>query len=162
MTLPICDVCAKTGVLCNGCENKLSSGSISPLDVELSKIIFELSGEDVSFTKAIETEEHVIILAPKESLGKIIGRSGATINVISRKIGKQVRVVGAGELNEMIYDLISPARVLGINNVFMSDGSTFQRIRVSIKDKPKLRLSLSDIEQLISSISKDKVEIVFE
>jgi transcription antitermination factor NusA-like protein len=162
MSLPICDVCAKTGILCNVCEKKLSDGVVSPLDVELSKILYELGGGEIEFTKAIETSDHVIILAPKESLGKIIGRSGATIRVISRKIGKQVRVVGSGELKEMIYDLTSPAKVLGVNKVFKPDGSVSQRIRISKKDKSKLRLNPEDIEKLTSSLSKDKVEIVFE
>jgi transcription antitermination factor NusA-like protein len=162
MSLPICEVCAKTGVLCNVCEKKLSQGEISPLDVELSKILYELSGGDVGFTKAIETDDSIIILTPKDSIGKIIGRSGATIKVISRKVGKPVRVVGAGELNEMIHDLISPARVLGVNKVFKPDGSVLQRIRISRKDSSKLRLSVKDIQNIISSLSKDKMEILFE
>jgi len=162
MSLPICDVCAKTGILCNVCEQKLAEGKVTPLDVELSKILYEFGEGEIEFTKAIETSDNIIILAPKESLGKIIGRSGATIRVISRKLGKQVRVVGSGELKEMIHDLTSPARVLGINKVFMPDGSVFQRIRIALKDKAKLRLNPEDIETLISSLSIDSVEIVFE
>ena len=162
MSLPICDVCAKTGILCNGCEKNLDEGKISALDVELSKILDELGGGEIEFTKAIETEDNVMILAPKECLGKIIGRSGATIRVISRRIGKQVRVVGSGELKEMIHDLISPAKVVGVNKVYKPDGKVFQRIRVAEKDREQLRLNPEDIEKLISSLSKDKIEIAFE
>lgn len=160
--MPICNVCAKTGILCNVCEKKLAEGKITPLDVELSKILHELGDGEIEFTKAIETGDNVIILSPKESLGKIIGRSGATIRVISRRLGKQVRVVGSGDLHEMIYDFTSPAKVLGINKVYKPDGSVSQRIRISVRDKVKLRLSPEDITKLISSLSKDEIEIAFE
>ncbi|MFH1788598.1 MAG: hypothetical protein ABH834_04385, partial [Candidatus Altiarchaeota archaeon] len=135
---------------------------ITPLDVELCKILYEVGDGEIEFTKAIETDEHVIVLAPKNSLGKIIGRSGATIRVISRKLGKQVRVVGSGDLKEMIYDFTSPAKVLGVNKVYKPDGSVSQRIRISARDKAKLRLNPEDITRLVSSLSKDEIEIVFE
>lgn len=162
MSLPICEVCAKTGILCNVCEEKLAQEKISVLDVELSKILFELGEGDISFSKAIETQDAIVVVAPKESIGKIIGRSGANIRVISKKLGKPVRVVGSGELKDMIYDFASPARVIGVNKVFRPDGSTIQRVRIPRKDKPKLRLGVEDMEKIISSLSEDQVEILFE
>ncbi len=160
--LPICDICAKTGLLCSACESKLSGGRITELDVELSRILYELTGGEIGFERAIDIKDFVIILANKGDLGKVIGKSGSNIRVISSKLGKQVRVIGTGNIRDMIYDLLAPARISGVNKVFKPDGSTFQRVRISKKDQGKLRMSIEDVSKIVSSLSEEKIEISLE
>ena len=162
MTLPICAICAKTSVLCSACESKLQKGKISELDVELSKILYELGGEEIGFDRAIDAENFVVIITQKKDIGKIIGKSGANIRMLSNKLGKQVRVISRGDLKDTIYDFVAPARIIGINTVFKADGSTIQRVRINKKDKGKLRMSIDEIRKIISSLSDDEIEIAFE
>jgi len=162
MTLPICEICAKTGVLCPACEAKLEAGKITEVDVELSKQLFELSQGEIGFERAIETKNNVIILAKKEDVGRIIGKGGDNIRKLSQQLGRQVKVVGTGNIEDTIYDLIAPARVAGINTVYKPDGSTGQRVRIDPNDKEKLRIDLKDMERLVSSIARNPVEITFE
>jgi len=161
MALPICEICAKTGVLCSACESKLQNRKISETDVELSKILYELS-QDVGFDHAIDTENFIIVLTSKDQIGKFIGKSGDNIRLLSNKLGKQLRVIGRGSLEETIYDFVAPARILGINTVYRPDGSTIRRVRIRGKDKKKLRMSLDEIEKLIKSLTDDEIEILFE
>ncbi|MBN2014776.1 MAG: KH domain-containing protein [Candidatus Altiarchaeota archaeon] len=162
MTLPICAICAKTGVLCNVCEERLKEGKISELDVELSKILYNLGKSEIGFDRAIDTKKFIIILTKKDNIGKIIGKSGDNIRKLSKDLGKQVRVISTGDLEETIYDFVAPARILSINTVYKPDGTTLQRVRINKKDKKKLRMSLKEIEKLIASLTNDKVEISFE
>ncbi len=162
MSLPICSICAKTGVLCNACEEKLKKGEISELDVELSKILYRLGKGEIGFDRAIDTKKFIIILTQKENIGKIIGKSGDNIRQLSKDLDKQLRVVGTGDLKETIYDFVAPARILSINTVYKPDGTTVQRVRINKKDRKKLRMNLKEIEKLITSLTKDKVEISFE
>ncbi|HIE34032.1 MAG TPA: transcription elongation factor NusA [Candidatus Altiarchaeales archaeon] len=162
MTLPICNICAKTGVLCSACESKLEEGKISELDVELSKILFKLGDGEIGFERAIDTKNFIVILTKKENVGKIIGKSGDNIRQLSRNFGKQIRVIGTGDLNEMIYDFIAPARIISVNTVYKPNGTTLQRVRINKKDRKKLRMSIKEIEKLISSLTNSNVEISFE
>jgi transcription antitermination factor NusA-like protein len=160
--LPICAICAKTGVLCSACEEKLKSGKISELDVELSKRMQTPGKEDIGFDRAIDTKNFVIILAKKDNVGKIIGKSGDNIKQLSKDLGKQVRVISTGNLQEMIHDFVSPAHVIGVNRVYKPDGSTVQRVKINKNDKKKLRMDVEEVENLIASVSDSNVEISFE
>lgn len=162
MTLPICAICAKTGVLCNVCEEKLRAGKITPLDVELSKILYKLGNGEIGFESAIDTKNFIIVLTEKENIGKIIGKSGDNIRQLSKELGKQVRVIGTGNLQQTIYDFVAPAKIISINVVYKPDGTVVQRVRINKKDKKKLRMSTKEIEKIISSLTQNPVEILFE
>ncbi len=161
MALPICEICAKSGVLCSACESKLQKGKISEVDVELSKILHEL-GQDIGFDHAIDTENVILVVTAKDQIGKFIGKSGDNLKILSGKLGKQLRVIGRGSLEETIHDFVAPAKVLGINTVFKPDGSTTRRVRVRGKDKKRLRVSPGEMEKLIKSLADDEIEILFE
>ena len=160
--LPICDICAKTGVLCGACETKLEKGEITPLDVELSGILYNLGEGEVGFEKAIDTGDNVIIVTDKEAVGKVIGKSGNNIKKLSKQLGKKVQVIGTGKLGELIDDFMAPTRVLGVNTVFKPDGSTVQKVRISKMEKDKLNIEIGTMQNLIRSLTGDNIEIVFE
>lgn len=161
MALPICSICAKSGVLCTACEAKLQNGTISVLDVELSRILYKID-EDIEFERAIETENFVIILTKTEYVGKIIGKGGENIKTLSKKLKKPVRVIGSENLEKMIYDFVFPAKILGINLIYKTDGSKKYKVRIAKNDKKKLRMSVSEIHDIIASITKSDADIVFE
>ncbi len=162
MALPICNICAKTGVLCSSCESKLKEGRISELDVELSKILYKIGKGEIGFEKSLDTKDFVIILAKKEDIGKIIGKNGVNIRQLSSKLNKQVRVIGTGNLEDTIYDFVAPARILGINTVYRPDNTTIKRVRINKKDKKKLRMKIEEIQKLISSLTDSVIEISFD
>ena len=162
MNLPICDICAKTGVLCSACETKLQKGKISELDVELSKMLYETGTEDIGFDRAIDTENFIVILTKKESIGKIIGKGGDNLRNLSEKLGKQLRVISTGELQDMIYDFVAPARVLGISTVYKPSGSITKKVRINKRDMNRLRMKVDEIKSLINSLTDDEIEISFE
>jgi len=139
MTLPICDICAKTGVLCSKCEIKLKEGKISKLDIELSKLIYSLGNGEIGFERAIDAVNFIIILTKKENIGKIIGKGGDNIRHLSNTLGKQIRVIGTGNLDEIIYDFVAPARIIGINTVYKPEGVVVRRVKINKKDRKKLR-----------------------
>ena len=103
MVLPICDVCASSGVLCNACERKLGEGRITAYDVELSRMLHSMLGGEAEFIKVVETSDNLVVLAPRESVGKIIGKGGSVIKEISEKLGKHIRGGGGGGVRDRGY-----------------------------------------------------------
>lgn len=163
MNVPICAICAKTGVLCNACEAKLAAGQISETDVELAKIFYESENmEGTGFERAIDTGEYIIILAKKENIGKIIGRGGDNIRMISKRLGKKVRAIGTESLQDTIKDFLAPAQISSVNKVYRPDGTRITRIRVNRNDKKRLRMDIKEIERLVSSLTTDRIEISFD
>ncbi|ODS37003.1 hypothetical protein BEH94_08115 [Candidatus Altiarchaeales archaeon WOR_SM1_SCG] len=160
--LPICDICAKTGVLCGACETKLDKGELTPLDVELSGILYNLGSGEIGFEKAIDTGDNVIIITQKEAVGKVIGKGGKNLKTLSKKLGKKVQVIGTGKLAELIDDFMAPTRIIGVNTVYKPDGSTIQKVRISKMEKDKLNIEVGTMQNLIHSLTGDNVEIMFE
>ncbi len=161
MGLPICDLCAKTGILCGACEDRIARKKISDLDVKLATILYELGKGEIGFERAIETDDAIIVLTPKKDVGKVIGKGGATIRLLAERLGKPVRAISVGDIDATIHDFLAPARVTGTSTVYKPDGTTVLRVRVNPRDREKLRMATVTVEQLLSSLSESDVKITF-
>jgi hypothetical protein len=138
MSLPICDSCASSGVLCSACKKKLDEGKISELDLRLSR---ELHHYKVScYDKAFEMNGFVIVLAPAEVVPRIIGRGGGTAKRLSRKLDKHVIVIESGnssDYRKVAEAVIRPDRVVSIGKIYKKDGTEVLKIITQKKGERK-------------------------
>ncbi len=163
MVLPICDVCLKSGMLCQGCENKLKSGEITQLDLDIAKLLYKLGEGTIGFKKTIEIGDVVIIVTDKDQVGKIIGKSGKIVRAISKKIGKKVRVIGEGsDFKEVARDILAPARISGINIVYGTDGEQKYKIRVMREDSRRLPARLDVLNDIMKQLTHERTVIVID
>lgn len=163
MVLPVCDVCLKSGMLCQGCENKLKSGEISQLDLDIAKLLFKLGDGKIGFKKTIEIGDVVIIVTDKDQVGKIIGKSGKIVRAISKKVGKKIRVIGEGsDFKEIARDLLAPARISGINIVYGMGDEEKYKIRVMKEDSRRLPARLDVLNGIMNQLTDEKTVIVID
>jgi len=163
MVLPVCDVCLKSGMLCQGCENKLKSGEITQLDLDIAKLLFKLGDGKIGFKKTIEIGDVLIIVTDKDQVGKIIGKSGKIVRAISKKVGKKVRVIREdSDFKEIARDLIAPARISGINIVYGMDGEEKYKIRVMGEDSRRLPTRLDVLNNIMNQLTDEKTVIVID
>ncbi|MEN4005862.1 MAG: KH domain-containing protein [Methanobacteriaceae archaeon] len=163
MILPVCDVCLKSGMLCQGCENKLKSGEITELDLDIAKLLFKLGDGKIGFKKTIEIGNVVIIVADEDHVGKIIGKGGKIVRAISKKLGKKVRVIGEGsDFKEIAKGLVAPARISGINIVYERDGEKKYKIRVMREDSRRLPARLDVLNNIMNQLTDEKNVIVID
>ena len=72
--LPACKTCVHSGFLCTSCQEKLDEGILTEFELDISKFFLELEEEseefaylkDVSFFKAIDFEDVVILVVGKK------------------------------------------------------------------------------------------------
>ena len=163
MVLPICDVCLKSGMLCQGCENKIKSGEITTLDLDIAKLLYKLGEGTIGFKKTIEIGDVVIIVTDKNQVGKIIGKSGKIVRAISKKVGKKIRVIGEGsDFKEIARDILAPARISGINIVYGTDGEEKYKIRVMKEDSRRLPARLDVLNDIMKQLTHEKTVIVLD
>ena len=163
MVLPVCDVCLKSGILCQGCENKLDSGEITQIDLDIAKVLFKLGEGKLGFIKTIEVGDIVIIVTEKDQVGKLIGKNGKIVRELSRTFGKKIRVVGQdSDLKAVCSDILAPARVSGINVVYGIDGEEKYKIRVMPEDSRKLPGRLDVLNEIIELLTAEKTSVVVE
>ena len=163
MVLPVCDVCLKSGMLCQGCENKLKSGEITQMDLDIAKILYKLGEGKIGFKKTIEIGDTVIIVTEKEQVGKLIGKSGKIVREISHSIGKKVRVVGENsDLRAVARDILAPARLSGINIIYGKEGQKKYKIRVMDEDSRRIPGRLDFLNSIIKELTSEDTLVVVD
>ncbi|MEB3758523.1 MAG: hypothetical protein GSR83_04685 [Desulfurococcales archaeon] len=94
---------------------------------------------------------------------------GFSLNRAAKEIGKRigarfVKIIDyrGRDLRYLAQQLLSPAKVHGVNIVYMPDGSTMYTIRVSKRDLHRLQVDKELLEKALSKIYGEKVSIVPE
>lgn len=167
MKAPICNVCLKSDVLCSNCEGKLEDGEITELEIEVSRILKELSNEygslrDSTIKHVYDTENVVVIVTAEGDGAKVVGRSGDIVKELAERIDKSIRVVEHAENDrDVIKGLLSPAEIESINTVFSPEGQ-HKKIVVSEQFEGKINLSNEEFEEIIRNITGEDYELSFE
>ncbi len=163
MELPICDVCLKSGMLCQGCENKLKSGEISQLDLDIAKILYRVGDGKIGFKRTVEIGDVLIIITEKDQVGKLIGKGGKIVREISKTVERKVRVVGENsDLKAVASDILTPARISGINIVYGKDGDEKYKIRIRREDARRLPGKMVLLNSIIQELTGEKTLLVID
>lgn len=154
--------CAKGMVLCPSCEKNLSLGKINEYDVEVSRVLYGIFREEADFIHAIDTENHLVIVVKAEDVGEVIGKGGANLRILTERLGRTVKVIGRDSFKETVTALIAPARVTGVNEVLKPGGGKAVRVRINREDQNRLRMSLPDLQKLVSAVTDQEVQLSWE
>jgi len=163
MRTPICKDCGWNDKLCLSCSKKLTDGQISPLDVEVARILYKINEtqniSSAEFTKAYEIENVVIIESPNPGL--LIGKRGKVISLISLALQKKVRIIRhGGDIKSKIADFVSPLKLLGLNTAW-SEGREIIKIRLEKSNTP-LYIQEQTLTKILKEWLKKDVQIYYE
>ena len=160
--------CVKSGVFCPKCEEKISKGHVTELDLNIIKILCELEKEyptlqDISFTTAVEAENVLAILVDKRDVGKILSQGGKIMRAINDRTGKTVRILSSGaDDRQFIEDLLSPFSILTINTIWLPDESTETKAILFGRRPKRVPINFDIIKKLAKEIRGMTLRIEFE
>jgi transcription antitermination factor NusA-like protein len=164
---PICFFCAKSGVLCPRCQEKLDRGEISKADIEISKWFIEHETKtpqikDLTIHKTVELPRMIIVMV---SGGK--GSNRALLTKLSKQLSEDkkapVRVIEkSSSIKRLLEQIVVPARVIGANTVWLPDGSWESTIRIPRGDVKKMPVDARSAEEAIKKLTGETIHIIFE
>ncbi len=166
--IPICKICAKTGVLCANCNEKLEYGEITQLDIDISNALMELENDfkglsDINFFKAYDIGHLIVLEVGKGDIAALIGPRGKVIKTLQDKFKKTFRVIEkTTNVKKILEDLIAPARAIGINRIFLPTGEVESKARIYKSDQRKMPAPPEVLEDLISNLINERIRITFE
>lgn len=168
MKTPICEVCLKSGILCPACQQKLDDGLVSELDVKVARALYKASARnkelrDINFERSMVVDGLAILIVANKDVPILMSKGGKVLRTISNQIKMKVRVLGEqSDPRTVADDLIRPARLLGVNTIFATDGTSRYKIRVAHEDTDKMPLGSEELEKLIARLTGQEVSVVFE
>ncbi|MHA1799783.1 MAG: hypothetical protein ACTSVY_15145 [Candidatus Helarchaeota archaeon] len=167
--MPICKICAISGVLCGACTENVESGKISSLDIEYTKELLELEKKfkvlnGITFLKANEIGDMVVLQVGKGDLAKISGQRGRILRELEKSYpGKRFRFIEKSkDIKRILENLVAPARILGINQIYLPTGETESKVRIYKSDQKKLPASIEILEDVVYSLTNEHVRIALE
>jgi len=152
MELPICSFCAKTGMLCTGCQRKLAEGKITQLDVEVSKLLSNMlpkypSLQSIKISRAVEIGDFIILQVRKKDISDLIRSNNQILNIIEQELGRKFHVIeNTKSERKIIESLFLPVEILGVNKIFVPDGSEEFRVRARQEDAKKLPMTEKSLQ----------------
>jgi transcription antitermination factor NusA-like protein len=167
MKAPICNVCLKSDQLCSACQQKLDDGDITEKEIEVSRILHDLSTDygslkDSTIEGVHDAEKVVVVITAEGDGAKVVGRNGEIVKELADQIDKSIRVVeAASDDMEVIKGLLSPAEVKSVNTVFMPDGE-YKKIVVDEDYEGKINLSTDEFEEIVERITGTEYKLAFE
>jgi transcription antitermination factor NusA-like protein len=162
---PICTFDAKTGILCNLCESKLSSGQITEYDVKGSMILTKLAQKTPEIDKMtlVTSKEfdNEVILILKPSDVRTIRSNTKLYDLIQDSFKKNIWIVESDANDRrFLENLFYPVRINNINFIWLPDGKKLTRVVI---DK-KINNIRDDTIEIIKKISLaiKKIELVID
>lgn len=163
--IPLDHVCVKSGVLCPRCQFLVDSGQVQSFEVEVMRSLIELeeSGtkylKDAVYHKSYRDNDLLVIVMEFKS--KVSPYELAKLaKALSSKLGLRVKVINkSSDVKQIVATLLYPARILGINTVWLPDGSTHYVIRIPRSDQKILQNNREIYERILSQIIGQEVEI---
>lgn len=172
MRIPLDYICVKTGVLCPRCRRLVESGSVSEYEIEIMRALIDLEGDpefrpflaDFTYVKTYRYEDTLVILAdyPQKTDQRIVQRLS---KALGDRLGLRVRIVPSSakrDIKSLVSQLVFPARIIGVNIVWLPDGSQQYIVRIPRSDLRYMPLSSENIEKLLETISGETVKIKIE
>ena len=159
--LPACLTCVNSGFLCNSCQDKLDSGELTEFELDLARDLTELEENhqneygflrDVSFHKAIDYEDVVIMIVGNNDKLRI---SQELLDWIKEtyEIETIILVEKAKKIRPVVESLITPSKVLSINEIFLATGDIQFKAVLKKSDKDKILFTGEELEELILELT---------
>lgn len=168
MKIPLDYVCVKSGLLCNRCQSLVDSDQVEPFEVELMRILIELEEKDfkelreVEYHKAYKLNDLVVLII---SSPQYISQSRLIklAKVLQEKLKSKVRILEkSNNIKSTAIQLLSPVRVLGVNTIWLPDGSVQYVIRISKSEKRFLPADTPILETILGKLHSTAVKIRVE
>jgi len=167
--LPADKTCIKSGFLCNSCQARLDGGEITEFEIDLAKDLLELEEDnesfvflkDVSFYKAIDYEDLIILVIGKRDKLKITSELLAWIKE-TYEVDEIILVNKTNKPRPIVEALINPYKLVSLNEIFLATGDVQFRAVLWEDDREKLLFTKEELEQLIFELTGNVIRVEFQ
>ncbi len=148
---------AQTNTLCRKCKQLYREGKINDIDIELSKILIDVSKsnkelKNITIHSSVELEDVVIIVTKNQDVPLL--SSPDVIDSIKQHTKKDVRFLErTKDPKQLVESLLYPIPVLNVSTLYLPPFSEKEyKVEIEKKYKGKLPIPEEVIVQTITSV----------
>ncbi|MFX1309212.1 MAG: hypothetical protein ACFFB6_09575 [Promethearchaeota archaeon] len=167
--LPADKTCINSGFLCTNCQTRLDAGEITEFEIDLAKDLLQLEEQeeqfsflrDVSFYKAIDYEDLVILVVGKNDKLKITPELITWIKE-TYEIDEIIFIEKTNKPRPVVEALIAPSKLVSLNEIFLATGDVQFRAVLWEDDREKLLFTKEELEELIYELTGNIIRVEFQ
>jgi len=166
LKLPICLIDAQTNTLCRKCKQLYREGKINDIDIELSKILLDLSKgnknlKDIAFYSSFELEDVVIIVTRRQDA--ILLKNPESLKKIEQAVHKEIRFLErTNDPKKLVESLLHPIPVVNVSTLYLPPFSEKEyKIEIDKKYKNALPIPEEVIVQTVSSVLETEAYVEY-
>ena len=153
-------------MLCTSCQAKLDRGEITAFDIELSKWLLEREKDyptldDFTLLRATRIEGRLILIVKKKGKDLFLGEK-TLIDELSEKFGEIMVVEGPPKLRRIVREFINPANEVGVNSLYLPDGSKESIVMLRGEDRLRIKYSVEELRVIVSAIMGESVRFQYQ
>jgi len=130
----LCEFCLKSGMLCNKCQEKVSTGIVDDLYMKVAQYLLKVENRNPSLQKAIlerviDVGGFLVLVVGRGDRLKFMGEDRRLPRDIGDQFNRRVLIIEKG-LNDrgFLEDLFTGQHVVTINIIWLPDGTTETRV----------------------------------
>jgi hypothetical protein len=149
-------------MLCTSCQAKLDRGEITAFDIEFSKWLLEKEKdhpnlEGLTLLRATRTKSRLILIVKKKKSKDLLLAEEAIMGELREKYGEVMIVEGPVKLRNIIQEFIAPASEVGVNSLYLPDGSKESIVMLRGEDRERIKYSTDELRTIVSAIVGESV-----
>jgi len=165
--LPACKTCINSGFYCTSCQDKLDAGVLTQFELDLAKDLLKLEESenfgylrDISFYKAIDFEDVVILVISKSDKIKI---KQNLIDWIKEtyEIAELILIEQTKNPRPALESLISPYKLISLNEIFLATGDIEFKGVLNKNDRELILFTQEELEELVLELTGNVIRIEF-
>jgi hypothetical protein len=161
MKLPVCVFDLESDMLCNNCQERLDRGEITKFDVEFSKWLLNRvkeypTLENLDLRRAIRTSDRLLLVVKKRN-AQILNSLEPLLAEMKESFGDVMVFEQPIKLRKLVRSLIEPAIELGVNSLYLPDGSRESIVMLKDDDREKIQYSKDELRVIVSAVLGESV-----
>ncbi|RLG84008.1 MAG: transcription elongation factor [Thermoprotei archaeon] len=166
MKYPLDRICIKSGILCPRCQRLVDSGIVDRYEIPIMKELIDLEERVFkelrkgNYKKAYQSGDLIVIVVEGISDPKALDRAGKEL---SHRLNAKVKIVErTGDTRRLVEQVVYPATLLGVNSLWLPDGSEQIIIRIYRRDQRFISGKKRHYEDILGQILGKPVRIRLE
>ncbi|WP_228546758.1 transcription elongation factor [Hyperthermus butylicus] len=164
-------MCVKSGVLCPRCQSLIDTGAVEEREVDIMKVLIELEESEgvqllkkATYYKTYFIDNDMVIIVMDLGVGTsvpIFTRYARQVEQkLREKLGTRVKIIPkASDVRGLATHLLYPARVLGVNTLWLPDGSIEYVVRIPRRDEERLGKAKELYERILTELLGKRTRI---